>query len=186
MFLSIAMSICTSQTVTSIGAVLFDEQPWEKVVPANQQQKKSEPCDAHENHQLDFWIGEWEVYDTADRNSPATASSVIQSFGCFLIENYAEGNQFSGKSINFYDPALHRWRQTWADSSGHVSEFSGELVDNVMRLTGESHLPGETVILRRMSLINESTSRVRQVSEASRDQGKTWRVNYDYTYMRIK
>ena len=90
----------------------------------------------------------------------------------------------TGKSLNFYDASLHKWRQTWADSSGGVSEFAGEYKDGALRFEGESHTPVGTKIMRRLTFFNLGPDRVRQFSEASKDDGKTWTVDYDFTYVR--
>jgi len=143
-----------------------------------------------EHRQFDFWIGEWEVRNSEGQAGAgqAVGTSSIQRIidSCVVYENYSEGEDFTGKSFNFYDPTLRKWRQTWVDNTARVSEFVGEYKDGAMRFEGESHLPNGAKVLRHMTLFNLGPDRVRQLSEASRDGGKTWRVNYDYTYVRKK
>jgi hypothetical protein len=142
------------------------------------------PCESRaESRQFDFWIGEWVVMD----GSQAIATSRIEkaASGCLIVENYSQVDGFSGKSINFYDPLLKKWRQTWADSAGNASEFSGELRDQAMRFEGESHR-GDKRILRRMTFTELGGGEVRQHSEMSRDDGKTWMPHYDLKYVRKK
>jgi hypothetical protein len=69
------------------------------------------------------------------------------------------------------------------DSTGNSSEFAGELRDGAMRFEGESHAASGKRIYRRLTFTPLSHDSVRQRSEASLD-GKTWKVNYDYTYLR--
>ncbi|MGH9442716.1 MAG: hypothetical protein ACRD16_10630 [Thermoanaerobaculia bacterium] len=145
----------------------------------------AEPCSAPEYKQFDFWAGEWNVEETGAPGKPVAVSRENKILGgCVLLENYEEPGGYSGKSMNFFDPFLRKWRQTWVDAAGHVSEFSGELKDNAMRFEGESHVDGRR-IFRRLVLTPLSADSVRQRSEASSD-GKTWKVNYDYTYVRKK
>ncbi len=141
------------------------------------------PCSASpERHQFDFWLGRWDVLD----KGKVVATSTIEksTADCIVHEHYVESGGYSGKSINFFDPVLRRWRQTWVDSAGNVSEFSGVYRDGAMRFEGESHVSGGRKVLRKMTLYNLKGGRVRQFSERSIDGGDTWSVNYDYEYVR--
>ncbi len=141
------------------------------------------PCPSSpERHQFDFWLGRWDVLD----GGKVIATSTIEksTADCIVHEHYVESGGYSGKSINFFDPALRRWRQTWVDSAGNVSEFSGAYRDGAMRFEGESHVSGGRKVLRRMTLFNQPGGRVRQYSERSLDGGATWNMNYDYEYVR--
>lgn len=158
---------------------------------AAQAKANAHPCTTkQEYHQFDFWLGAWDVQDSTGQPGAGQtlAASNIQRIidSCVVYENYAEGNDFSGKSFNFYDANLHKWRQTWVDNTGRISEFIGEYKEGAMRFAGESHLPDGTKVLRHMTLFNLGADRVRQLSEASVDGGQTWQVNYDYTYVRKK
>ena len=134
--------------------------------------------------QFDFWVGEWTV---SEQGQQVATSSVQRIVGeCVVYENYFESDGFVGKSFNFYDGTLRKWRQTWVDGTGRASEFVGEYKDGAMRFEGESHLSDGTKIWRRMTLFNLSPTQVRQLSFASADGGKTWNVNYDYVYTRMK
>jgi hypothetical protein len=153
--------------------------------------RKGHVCaDAPEYRQFDFWVGEWEVRNSAGQQGAgeSVASSSVQRIidRCVVYENYTEGDEFLGKSFNFYDAALRKWRQTWVDNTGRVSEFVGEYREGAMRFEGETHLPDGRKVLRHMTLFNLGADRVRQLSEASTDGGKTWRVTYDFTYLRKK
>ena len=150
---------------------------------AAQAQTPPAPCESRpESHELDFWIGEWTVMD----HEQAVAKSRIEkgASGCILVENYEQADGFSGKSINFFDPLLSRWRQTWADSTGSAGEFSGTFRDKAMRFEGETHRPGSPRILRRMTLFDLGNGEVRQFSERSLDEGRTWGPHYDFRYVR--
>ena len=140
------------------------------------------PCESRaESHQFDFWLGEWTVMD---QDQPIAVSRIVKAAsGCILFENYEQADGFSGKSINFFDPLLGRWRQTWADSTGNASEFVGTYRDKAMRFEGETHIAGRKV-LRRMTLFDLGNGVVRQLSERSLDEGHTWGPHYDFRYVR--
>jgi len=142
------------------------------------------PCESRpESRQLDFWLGEWTVMDEGQ----AVAASRIEkaASGCVILESYTQADGFSGKSINFFDPLLGKWRQTWADSRGNASEFTGEYRDKALRWEGESHV-GTRRVLRHMTLFDVADGEVRQYSERSNDDGKTWGPHYDLKYVRKK
>lgn len=147
-------------------------------------ERLTKPCLYQEEHkQFDFWIGEWNVQNS--QGQPVGTSSIQRiENGCIILENWTGGQGGSGKSLNFYDSSLHKWRQTWADSSGGVSEFAGEYKDGAIRFEGESHAPNGAKTIRRLTFFNLGPERVRQFSEASTDAGKTWTVDYDFTYVR--
>jgi hypothetical protein len=143
------------------------------------------PCDARpECRQLDFWVGEWTV---TDHGREIASSSIQRIVGdCVVFENYAQPDGYSGKSLNFFDGVLGKWRQTWVDALGNVSEFTGEYRDHAMHFEGETNLLSGKKVLRRMTLTDLGGDRVRQYSERSSDGGKTWDVAYDYLYVRRK
>jgi hypothetical protein len=148
-------------------------------------EKLNNPCASQpEYKQFDFWVGEWVV--TSEGQQVATSSIQRIVNNCIIFENYAQSDGYTGKSFNFFDATLKKWRQTWVDGTARVSEFAGVYQDSAMRFEGESHLPDGTRILRRMTLFNLGPDRVRQLSEASSDGGKTWRVTYDFIYTRRK
>lgn len=147
-----------------------------------------EPCSAPEYKQFDFWLGEWDVSPSpgqpdAGKTDAASLEEKILG-GCVLVENYTENAGFAGKSLNFYDGHLRKWRQIWTDSAGNMSEFSGEFKDGAMRFEGESHTAGGKKVYRKM-VFTPGPNIVRQYSEVSAD-GKTWKFFYDLTYARKK
>jgi hypothetical protein len=145
----------------------------------------AKPCSVKPQHrQFDFWVGEWDV--TSDNQKVAESSIQRIIDDCVIYENYSQADGYSGKSFNFYDTHLGKWRQTWVDANGMASEFTGEVKDGALRYEGESHFPDRKKALRRMTFFNLGPDRVRQYSEISRDNGKTWQPHYDLLYVRKK
>ncbi|HMV47293.1 MAG TPA: FG-GAP-like repeat-containing protein [Blastocatellia bacterium] len=143
------------------------------------------PCaDQPQYKQFDFWVGEWDV-TVQDRK--VADSSIQRTVGsCVIYENYEQAGGFQGKSFNFYDANLGKWRQTWVDATGTAADFSGEYKDGAMRYEGESHRANGTKLKQRMTVYNLGPNRVRQYGERSTDEGKTWAVTYDFLYIRKK
>jgi hypothetical protein len=161
-----------------IGAYLATGQcAWRKGWPP------APPCESQPEHrELDFWLGEWTVL--GDGKPIAVSRIGKAAAGCVVTESYEQADGFSGKSINFYDPLLRKWRQTWAESTGNASEFSGAFRDKAMRFEGETHRAGGPAVLRRMTLFDLGNGEVRQLSERSLDGGRTWGPHYDFRYVR--
>jgi len=174
----------TSLTTDPDLATLRDDPRFKQLTDLADRLTK--PCLYQAEHrQFDFWIGEWNVQNAQGQQVGTSSIQRIEN-GCVILENWTGGLGGTGKSLNFYDASLHKWRQTWADSSGGVSEFAGDYKDDAIRFEGESHNPNGTKITRRLTFFNLGPDRVRQFSESTTDGGKTWNVDYDFTYIRKK
>lgn len=141
------------------------------------------------NRQFDFWVGEWQVV-TADQASPAGDSKIELILGdCVLQENWISAGNigYQGKSYNIYNPDLHRWEQFWNDNAGGMIHFYGNLKDGVMDYyTDEVPQKDGTKLKRHLQFIPMAPDKVRQFSQGSTDNGKTWNVEYDFIYNRKK
>jgi len=147
------------------------------------------PCATAEYRQFDFWVGSWDVYPTG--GSELVAHSLIESVynGCGVRENWMPLKvENSGGSLNIYVPAESGWRQTWIDSSGAHVDFKGGLVGRAMVLQGfwrDFVAPGKGALVR-MTYSQGSDRSVRQLGEASEDNGKSWHSSFDFTYRPAK
>lgn len=143
------------------------------------------PCTAPENRQFDFWLGKWNVQSP---DGKAAGVNEIQSIlgGCVLLENWRGAEGMTGKSFNAWDAPSRRWRQSWVDSNGSVLLLEGEFHDGKMVLEGSRPGKNGGIVRHRISWqrIGGDPNRVRQLWEASRDDGKTWNVMFDGTYVR--
>lgn len=78
-------------------------------------------CAGPEFHQLDFWVGTWDIeYDQADGET-GTATNVITRGGmdeCAIIEDFSMPNGFRGTSLSAFDRNVRQWRQMWVDNQG--------------------------------------------------------------------
>jgi len=142
-----------------------------------------------ENRQFDFWVGEWNV-ETTNGAVPAGQSRIEKTLAdCVILENWqSNGNPYSGKSYNIYNSALKRWEQFWVDNVGGNIFFYGNLnKDGVIDYyTDELPQPDGTKLKRHLQFIPLGPDKVRQFSQGSTDGGKTWSVEYDFTYIRKK
>lgn len=146
-------------------------------------------CTAPEYRQFDFWVGSWDVYPTG--RPQLVAHSLIESVynGCGVRENWMPLKaENSGGSLNIYVPRERSWRQTWIDSSGARVDFRGAWNGKAMVLEGlwQDFLgPGKGALVRMTYTRNQDGS-VRQLGEASADEGKTWQPSFDFTYRSVR
>ena len=146
--------------------------------------RNANPCQYQpESKQFDFWVGEWDV---TSAGAPAGTSKVEKILnGCVLQENWtsAGGSTGGGKSFNLYDPEQKRWRQTWVDAGGRITDYAGGLdKEGRMVFTAHDAWPVSKVHLR-MTFTRLNENQVRQLIETSKDR-KRWSVAFDGLYTR--
>lgn len=145
------------------------------------------PCaNLHEARQFDFWLGDWDVYQTADLTIKTGFNRITkQAGGCIILESWESVSPHRGMSLNYYDPVSLTWKQKWAGSSQDITEFGeGRLEGNTMKFTWQSLNPDGTSSPGRLTFTNLAPGKVRQHSEVSSDGGATWQTVYDFTYIR--
>jgi hypothetical protein len=125
-------------------------------------------CVAPEYHQLDFWLGDWDVMGA--RND---IRSVLG--GCIVEENWT-GSEL-GTSFNMYDRRTAEWTQVWLDTFANNLVMHGGWDGERMSFESRAGpLP------RRLLLTPRGDGTVRQRSEYSLDGGATFMLNFDYLY----
>jgi hypothetical protein len=153
-----------------------------------QVQRNRSPCTyAAESRQFDFWIGDWDVEGTQD-HSPAGRSHIERTIGdCVIWENWTSlgYSGYFGKSYNAWNPHFARWEQFWVDNGGDLMHFFGKLDQGTMDFWTDVVPQADGTKLRRhLQFIPLPDGSVRQYSRRSVDDGKTWQVEYDFTYRR--
>ena len=145
-------------------------------------QSQRPDCSALDYRQLDFWVGEWTVFNTQDNVQYATSRVEKIMNGCAIKESYespkAPGGPYSGTSYSSLDRKDGKWHQMYVDVNGTVTWYTGALEAAGMTLDAA----GPNGTLQRMTYSPQADGSVRQVGRISKDQGKTWQVGYDYTY----
>lgn len=149
--------------------------------------QKPKPCSEEpHSHDFDFWIGEWDVYQTGTRT--IVGHSVVQSIsgGCGILENWTATNGGSGKSINYYNSATGKWEQDWIGSGGGSQRYlNGVYKDSAMQFTYEGASKNKPVT-GNFRFYNIDKNTVRQYQDVNNDDGKTVTVSYDFTYVRTR
>ncbi len=138
-------------------------------------------CTTAEHRQLDFWVGQWDVYRTG--TEALAGRSLIEAVynGCAIRENWSPFDMNAGGSLSSYDRAAGIWRQTWVDSTGERIDYRGRIENGHMVLIAERPAPAGQRRLTRVTQYPEDAA-IRQIGETSADGGQTWVPSYDYTY----
>jgi hypothetical protein len=149
------------------------------------------PCDIKEQHQLDFWVGDWNL------SWPGKQAGTVQHGTnsvhrvldhCVVEESFSGGTDIPlrGTSVSIFDTTAGKWKQTWVDNQGSYLDFVGEFKNGSMILSREAAGPNGTRSLQRMVYKNIAANEFDWSWEASKDDGKTWQVLWPIHYQRHK
>ena len=166
---NVAAQTATNQTASTAAA------PQSKPNPPS--------CDVPEHRQFDFWVGEWDVYVQGKKIAHSSIQNILS--GCVIFENWQPLNGGPGKSFNYYDPQVKKWRQLWVSSQpGGAINFIGERKGNTMFMECETLGSNGLPTLGRMTWTDLGSGKVHQLWEQSTDGGKTWTIAFDGEYRR--
>lgn len=141
------------------------------------------PCAAEEFAAFDFWVGEWDVFQTGTDRQVATSRIEKVSGGCAVRETWMPLQGGGGVSLTTLDPQTGNWHQLWVGAQPGRIFFEGGPVDGAMVLTGYWGLDAEgRANLVRMTYTLGEDGSVRQLGESSIDHGRTWGAGFDLTY----
>jgi hypothetical protein len=141
-------------------------------------------CSAREYHQLDFWIGDWDTFETDTPGGPSVARARVEPIaqGCAIHELYEQVDGLVGDSILSYDPVRKQWQQTWVTNRGALMVIVGNFKDGELVLQGDVHLKDGTSVLQRITWKTQGMG-VRESAVLSRDGGKTWKPAFDVLFL---
>lgn len=92
-------------------------------------------CCTEEYQQFDFWIGDWNVYDTAGILIGTNLITSVQD-NCGLQENWAS-TAMTGTSYNYYNKKNGSWNQVWVDNKEGSLVLKGDFKDGSMVMKSE-------------------------------------------------
>lgn len=142
-------------------------------------------CTDAEYHQLDFWIGDWDTFESDVPGGPSIARARVEPIaqGCALHELYEQTDGLIGDSILSYDPVRKQWQQTWATNRGALMVLWGKFTDGALVLEGEAHLRDGKSVMQRITWIAQGDG-VRESAVMSKDGGKTWTPAFDVLFLK--
>jgi hypothetical protein len=165
-------------------ALLTSAQAQTTAAPSTPATPPPVPCSAPNFRQLDFWVGEWRVFQTANNNEVASSKIEHVMGDCGIKESWdypsGSGKHQLGTSYSSYDRKDGKWHQMYIDSNGSVGLYVGG--PDGADMTFEA--PGRGGSTQRMIYRPQADGSVRQIGTFSADQGKTWQPGYDFTYRR--
>lgn len=145
-------------------------------------------CSCYECHQLDFWIGKWKVQWENSEGTSSEGKNIVNSIlnGCVIEENFNgnPGVDFEGKSFSVYNHEKKIWQQTWVDTDGSYMVFTGQMKDDNMILSRKI-TRNEKELIQRMVFYNISENEFDWNWESSKDNSKTWQLNWKLHYSRL-
>jgi hypothetical protein len=144
------------------------------------------PCRATEvARNLDFWVGDWDVYTGATLAGRDVVESLLG--GCGIAEHWKSGEGDAGISLFAYDARKDLWTQTWiTDNSAVPGGFKVKVLraHSPTSTTFEGEIEGRSgaVYYDRTILTALPGGRVHQEIQVSRD-GVAWSTGFDAIYV---
>lgn len=89
-------------------------------------------CHGTEFRQFDFWLGNWDVYNSAGKKVGENKVVLVQD-SCAIQENWTSGTQ-TGTSYSYYNTSNKMWSQVYIDNTGNILELKGKYKNGKMIL----------------------------------------------------
>jgi hypothetical protein len=142
-------------------------------------------CGTAEHRQLDFWLGDWDTFETDTPDGPAMARARVEPIaqGCAIHELYVQADGLVGDSILSYDPVRKQWQQTWVTNFGSIMALWGNLKDGALVLEGDVHLRDGKSVMQRITWKTHGRG-VRESAVLSNDGGNTWSPAFDVLFLK--
>jgi len=141
-------------------------------------------------HQLDFWVGEWLVYDVGKKTLQGENTILKDLDDCSITEDWRSANGGRGKSLFYVDNKTKSWKQVWVTTSANqpmgqkektmISYAKDSVVFQGTYPYNEKTLTDRTVL----SLLPDGD--VRQEIMISMDGGGSWQTTFVGIYERVK
>ncbi len=141
------------------------------------------PCQADSlYHALDFWVGDWEVFDQNDRLVGYNKIEKILN-SCAIQENWTDTGGNEGKSLFYVENDSRQWKQVWVTAS--AKQPWGQKEKSLLSSTpgkevlfqGSYKMQGQ-LILDRTILSKGANGHVKQTIQVSRDGGQNWQTTF--------
>ena len=139
-------------------------------------------CTNPENHQFDFWVGDWDVFDV---DTPTTLVARVQVDrilgGCVLREDYRDTEGHMGQSFTVYDAPRRNWHQSWVTNRGQLLLLDGGMREGAIVLNAmERTVEGSDRQIQ--GTWRAVTGGVRETAVRSTDGGSTWTPWFDLMF----
>jgi hypothetical protein len=122
----LSIAVAAAAVLLSVSAVALDSPGPARAAETMALEQTTAPatCDTPQHHQLDFWVGDWQVFDTEtnqmvafDRVEKHSEGCIVQENLTFLTDMYRRPGvkyRLAGIGVNRFDG--ENWLQMWADN----------------------------------------------------------------------
>jgi hypothetical protein len=179
-----------TSAVIALGAQIVPHVVWILAIivtfnsAASAEQPPLSSCDPAEYRQLDFWLGDWDTFESDDPSTSIARAQVTRiADGCALHERYEQSDGLIGESILSFDAVRKQWQQTWVTNRGSLMVISGGFRDGVLTMEGNVHLRDGRTVLQRITWRVEGRD-VRETAVMSTNEGRTWEPAFDVIFRR--
>lgn len=141
-------------------------------------------CSAAPYRQLDFWLGDWDVFDVGGGGAPVARAQITRRLDdCVIHERYesAEPDGLRGESFSLFDHTRNVWHQTWVTNHGSLLQIEGRLGGDRVVLEGD-YLDEKGRRTRLRGIWWPERDTVRERAETSTDGGHTWQPAFDLIF----
>jgi hypothetical protein len=147
--------------------------------PASEAQSaKPAACAAAGYRQFDFWVGDWDAFESGSSTAVARVRVERVLEGCALLEHYEDTNGLRGESFSIYDASRKIWHQTWVTNRGQLLVIEGGLKGGDMVLSGvDRNVDGHRRYVR--GFWKPVNGGVRETAVTSSNHGMTWNAWFD-------
>jgi len=152
---------------------------------ARAQGTNAQSCAASEYRQFDFWLGDWDLFETGSANSTARVRVDSILDGCVLREHYEDGSGMVGESFTIFDSGRNTWHQTWVTNRGRLLTIEGGPQNGSIVLNGAYYLDNAKEVRVRGTWTPVADG-VRESALTSLDGGKTWKPWFDLSFRHHK
>jgi hypothetical protein len=146
----------------------------------------SPKCADAEHRRLDFWVGDWDVYEVGGREKSeepvARARIDVILDGCALREVYEQSDGLVGQSFSTYDASRRLWHQTWVTNRGSLLQIDGRFDGKSLTLKGSRVVADGRKETVRGVWTPEDGGVVREIAHTSVDGGRTWKPWFDVRF----
>lgn len=134
---------------------------------------------------LDFWVGNWNVYDSS---GILVGTNIVEKIlnGCAIMENWKDNDGSEGKSLFYVDNNSNKWKQVWVTDYANypLGQKEKEMVtfapDSVIFM-GKISYNGK-MLLDRTILTKQPDGSVIQIIQLSKTNGETWKTGFTGIY----
>ncbi len=134
--------------------------------------------------EFDFWVGEWDVYASANDNLAGSNSIRKSQQGCLLQESWTSATGGTGTSMNYYNPVTQQWRQLWVSAGRYSIDIAGGIDSGSMVLIGNIYYFSGNSLPFRGAWTPAEDGSVRQFFEQFNPETGVWDVWFDGKYVR--